>query len=89
MKHILWLSFPSLLVFCYKTINYVKHYLEDYRIGKITQNSISYTLGQKKRMIFWKNTKLAFESISRVVPRYWENHLTFLDGVFCDLLQRM
>ncbi len=37
---------------------FVKHYLEDYRIGKIPPDSMSYTLSQQKRMI-WKNTKLA------------------------------
>ncbi len=42
----------------FDTKPFVKHYLEDYRIGKIPQDSMSCTLGQKKHMN-WKNTKLA------------------------------
>ncbi len=61
---------------------FVKHYLEDYRIGKIPPDSMSYTLGQKKRMI-WKNTKLAL--IAMGFQQFYEFQNTTYPWTFQDI----
>ena len=93
----IWLSFSSHLVFCYETFcktllgrlpnwkntpgfNVIHswpketHDLEKYQIS-IDCNGISAVL------------RIPKHDIPLDISRYWENHLTFLDGVFCDLLQ--
>ena len=79
--------------------SFLKHYLEHCSIKKIPQDPIPCTPGQKK-CIVWRRYRICSDcngiwavlrnpkyDIPLDFSRYQENHLTFLNGFFCDRFQ--
>ena len=88
----IWLAFRRHLIFWCKVFS--KTFLGTLQNYKIPQDSIPCTLGRKKCIVckeyricidcngIWASLRIPKYDIPLDFSRYWENHLTFLNGVF-------